>query len=178
MARIYTFYSPLPPEQVPGVLPGERKEYGWPPDAEASIRTKWRGRRLTVTRTTTRRYTAADGWVLAVRGAGWTWGPRIDREWNNPFCGEVRPDGRGGSVLTGRFRIHPAGRLLFAVLPPVIVYSLCFLSPRGMGTLAAAGLAAALYLRHLIHACRGIDSYPGVEEILRFLREHFEEVEE
>ena len=41
-----------------------------------------------------------------------------------------------------------------------------------------AAVAAALYLRHLIHACRAIDSYDGAEEILHFLREKFEEVEE
>ena len=41
-----------------------------------------------------------------------------------------------------------------------------------------AVVAAALYLRHLIHACRAIDTYDGVEEILHFLRENFQEVEE
>ena len=45
-------------------------------------------------------------------------------------------------------------------------------------TAAVAIIAAALYLRHLIHACRAIDSYDGAEEILHFLREKFEEVEE
>jgi len=102
----------------------------------------------------------------------------MDWQWNNPFCGQARPDGQGGSVLSGRFRIHLAGKLLFAVFAIVIVCSLLFLSPRNVETLVVAAVAAVLYLRHLIHACRAIDSYDGAEEILHFLREHFQEVEE
>ena len=102
----------------------------------------------------------------------------MDWQWNNPFCGQVRSDGQGGSVLSGRFRIHPAGKLLFAVFALVIVYSLLFLSARSVETLVVAIIAAALYLRQLVHACRVIDSYDGAEEILHFLREHFQEVEE
>lgn len=120
-----------------------------------------------------RRYTGADGWVPTVRGLGRTRGRRTDWRWNNPFCGAVRPDGRGGSVLTGRFRIHPAGKVLFAAFAVVIVYGVCFLSPH---TVMAA--VAMLYLRHLIRASRTIDSCDGAEDILRFLREQFEEVEE
>lgn len=55
----------------------------------------------------------------------------------------------------------------------MIVYSLLFLSARSVETLVVAIIAAALYLRYLIHACRAIDTYDGVEEILHFLREHF-----
>ena len=120
-----------------------------------------------------RRYTAKDGWIPRVHGVGWTKGRRMDWQWNNPFCGQVRSDGQGGSVLSGRFRIHPAGKLLFAVFALVIVYSLLFLSARSVETLVVAIIAAALYLRQLVHACRAIDSYDGAEEILLFLREHF-----
>lgn len=178
MGRIYEFYCPMPPEQLPDFLPGQWETCDRTAKLEVCIRTRWRGWRFTVTRTTVRRYTAADGRVSRVCGVGWTKGRRTDWQWNNPFCGEVRPDGRGGSVLTGRFRIHPAGKLLFAVFPPLIVYSWWFLSPHNVETLAVAAVAAVLYLRHFIHACRAIDSYDGVEEILRFLREHFQEVEE
>lgn len=47
-----------------------------------------------------------------------------------------------------------------------------------METLVVAAVAVILYLRHIIHVCRTIDSHDGVEEILEFLREHFKEVEE
>ena len=178
MSRSYEFHSPLPPEQLPCILPGETRFQDRTAKLEVCIRTRWKGSRFTVTRTAVRRYTAEDGWVPRGHGGGWTKGRRMDWQWNNPFCGQVRSDGQGGSVLSGRFRIHPAGKLLFAVFALVIVYSLLFLSARSVETLVVAIIAAALYLRHLIHACRAIDTYDGVEEILHFLREHFQEVEE
>ncbi|MGO5048453.1 hypothetical protein [Dysosmobacter sp. Sow4_B12] len=55
----------------------------------------------------------------------------------------------------------------------MIVYSLLFLSARSVETLVVAIIAAALYLRQLVHAYRAIDSYDGAEEILHFLWEHF-----
>lgn len=116
MARTHTFHSSLPPERVPGVLPREWKPCGQPSKLEVSIKTRWRNERLTVTRTTVRRYTAEDGWVPTVRGIGWTKGVRTAWQWNNPFHGEIRSDGKGGSVLTGRFHIHPAGKLMFAII--------------------------------------------------------------
>lgn len=94
-------------------------------------------------------------------------------EFHSPLPPEQLP-----CVLTGRFRIHPAGKLRLAVFPLVIVYSLWFLSPRNLETLVVTAVAAVLYLRHLIHACGAIDSHDGAEAILRFLREHFQEVEE
>ena len=106
------------------------------------------------------------------RGGAWTGNGPI------PFAARSAQTDRGGSVLSGRFRIHPAGKLLFAVFAPIIVYSIWFLSPHNVETLVVAVVAAALYLRHLIHACRAIDTYDGVEEILHFLRENFQEVEE
>ena len=106
------------------------------------------------------------------RGGAWTGNGTI------PFAARSALTDRGGSVLSGRFRIHPAGKLLFAVFALVIVYSLLFLSARSVETLVVAIIAAALYLRQLVHACRAIDSYDGAEEILHFLREHFQEVEE
>ena len=124
-----------------------------------------------------RRYTAADGRVPRVHGVGWTKGQRRDWQWNSPFRGEVRSDGRGGSVLVGRFHIHPAGKLLFAVFPLIGVFVFWWF-PHTVETLVVAAVAAVLYLRHLIHACMDINSYDGAEEILRFLREHFKEVEE
>ena len=178
MSRSYEFHSPLPPEQLPCILPGETRFQDRTAKLEVCIKTRWKGSRFTVTRTAVRRYTAEDGWVPRGHGGGWTKGRRMDWQWNNPFCGQVRSDGQGGSVLSGRFRIHPAGKLLFAVFALVIVYSLLFLSARSVETLVVAIIAAALYLRHLIHACRAIDSYDGAEEILHFLREKFEEVEE
>ena len=178
MSRRYKFHSALPPEQIPGILAAERKTCDQRAKLEVCIKTRWKGSRFTVTRTAVRRYTAEDGWVPRVHGVGWTKGQRMDWQWNNPFCGQVCPHGQGGSVLSGRFRIHPAGKLLFAVFPPIVVYSIWFLSPRNAETLVVAAVAAALYLRHLIHACRAIDSYDGAEEILHFLREKFEEVEE
>ena len=178
MSRSYEFHSPLPPEQLPRILPGETRFQDRTAKLEVCIKTRWKGRYFTVTRSTARRYTAADGWIPRVRGVGWTKGSRTDWQWNNPFCGQVRSDGQGGSVLTGQFRIHPAGKLLFAVFALVIVYSLLFLSARSVETLVVAIIAAALYLRQLVHACRAIDSYDGAEEILHFLREHFQEVEE
>lgn len=178
MSRSYEFHSPLPPEQLPRILPGETRFQDRTAKLEVCIKTRWKGSRFTVTRTTVRRYTAEDGWIPRVHGVGWTKGRRMDWQWNNPFCGQARPDGQGGSVLSGRFRIHPVGKVLFAVFAFVIVYSFLFLSPRNAETLAVAAVAAALYLRHLIHACRDIDTYEGAESILCFLREKFEEVEE
>ena len=178
MSRSYEFHSPLPPEQLPCILPGETRFQDRTAKLEVCIKTRWKGSRFTVTRTAVRRYTAEDGWVPRVHGVGWTKGRRMDWQWNDPFCGQVCPDGQGGSVLSGRFRIHPAGKLLFAVFAPIIVYSIWFLSPHNVETLVVAVVAAALYLRHLIHACRDIDTYEGAESILCFLREKFEEVEE
>lgn len=178
MSRSYEFHSPLPPEQLPRILPGETRFQDRTAKLEVCIKTRWKGSRFTVTRTTVHRYTAGDGWVPRVHGVGWTKGRRMDWQWNDPFCGQVHPDGQGGSVLSGRFRIHPAGKLLFTVFPLAIAYSLWFLSPRNLETLAVAIFAAVLYLRHLIHACGAIDSRDGAEAVLRFLREHFQEVEE
>ena len=178
MGRVYEFHSPLPPEQLPDALPGEARFYDHAAKTDVCIRTRWKNGRFTVSRTTTRRYTAADGRVPRVHGVGWTRGRRTDWQWNNPFRGEVRSDGCGGSILSGRFRIHPAGKLTFAAFAVLIVYVFWFLSPHRIDTLVMAVIAAALYLRHFIHACVAIDSYEAVEDILCFLREHFQEVEE
>lgn len=177
MGKRYIFYSPLPPAHIPGILSGEVRFYDQLENTEGYIRTKWKNRRFAVRRMTVRHYAAADGWVPRVNGVGWTRGLRTDWQWNDPFCGEVRSDGRGGSVLTGRFRIHPAGKLLFVAFPLLGVYS-WFLSPHTVETVMVAAAAAALYLRHFIHAVMTIDSHDGAKDILRFLRENFEEVEE
>ena len=108
MSRSYEFHSPLPPEQLPCILPGETRFQDRTAKLEVCIKTRWKGSRFTVTRTAVRRYTAEDGWVPRGHGGGWTKGRRMDWQWNNPFCGQVCPDGQGGSVLSGRFRIHPA----------------------------------------------------------------------
>ncbi len=178
MGKRYIFYSPLPPARIPSILPGEVRFYDQRENTEVCIRTKWKNRRFAVRKTAMRCYAAAAGWAPWVNGVGWTKGVRTDWQWYDPFCGEVRSDGRGGSVLSGRFRIHPAGKLLFAVFPLLLVYSLCLLPPRSLETLAVAVAAAALYLRHFIHAIMTIDSHDGAKDILRFLRENFEEVEE
>ena len=106
------------------------------------------------------------------RGGAWTGNGTI------PFAARSAQTDRGGSVLSGQFRIHPAGKLLFAAFPPIIVYSIWFLSPHNVETLVVAAVAAALYLRHLVHACRDIDTHEWAESILRFLQEKFKEVEE
>lgn len=177
MGRTYIFHSALPPEQIPCTLPREWKPYGQQSKLEVTIKTKWKERCLVVTRTAVRRCTAGGGRAPTIKGVGWIKGLRMDWQWNNPFCGVIRSDGQGGSVLSGRFRIHPAGKLIFAIFPPMVVYGLWFLSPHNVEAVVTAVVAAALYLRLLIHACRAIDSYDGVEEILGFLRENFEEVE-
>lgn len=179
MAGIYKFHSILPPEQLSDLLPEKVRFHNGTEHTEDCIKTAWKGGRFTITRTTVRRYTAEDGWVpkfgLHLR---WTKGRRTDWKWNNPFCGEVYSDGQGGSILTGRFRIHPVGKIIFAIFPILVAFVFWFLSPHTIEALLVAVVAAMLYLRHLIHACRAIDSYDGAEEILYFLRENFEEVEE
>ena len=64
------------------------------------------------------------------RSGAWTGNGTI------PFAARSALTDRGGSVLSGRFRIHPAGKLLFAAFALVIVYSLLFLSARSVETLA------------------------------------------
>ena len=108
MSRRYKFHSALPPEQIPGILAAERKTCDQRAKLEVCIKTRWKGRYFTVTRSTARRYTAADGWIPRVRGVGWTKGSRTDWQWNNPFCGQVRSDGQGGQ-RPARAVPHPSG---------------------------------------------------------------------
>ena len=108
MSRSYEFHSPLPPEQIPGILAAERKTCDQRAKLEVCIKTRWKGRYFTVTRSTARRYTAADGWIPRVRGVGWTKGSRTDWQWNNPFCGQVCSDGQGGQRPV-RAVPHPSG---------------------------------------------------------------------
>ena len=98
MSRSYEFHSPLPPEQLPCILPGETRFQDRTAKLEVCIKTRWKGSRFTVTRTAVRRYTAEDGWVPRGHGVGWTKGQRMDWQWNNPFCGQVRSDGQGGAA--------------------------------------------------------------------------------
>ena len=108
MSRSYEFHSPLPPEQLPCILPGETRFQDRTAKLEVCIRTRWKGSRFTVTRTAARRYTAEDGWVPRGHGVGWTKGQRMDWQWNNPFCGQVRSDGQGGQRPV-RAVPHPSG---------------------------------------------------------------------
>ena len=108
MSRSYEFHSPLPPEQLPCILPGETRFQDRTAKLEVCIKTRWKGSRFTVTRTAVRRYTAEDGWVPRVHGVGWTKGRRMDWQWNNPFCGQVRSDGQGGQRPV-RAVPHPSG---------------------------------------------------------------------
>ena len=41
----------------------------------------------------------------------------------------------------------------------------------------AAAAAAAVWLTLAVRICRNLDTSAGAEEILRYLREHFEEIE-
>ena len=178
MSRSYEFHSPLPPEQLPCILPGETRFQDRTAKLEVCIKTRWKGSRFTVTRTAVRRYTAEDGWVPRGHGGGWTKGRRMDWQWNNPFCGQVRSDGQGGQ-RPARAVPHPSGgKAAVCGFSAHCRIRIWFLSPRNAETLVVVAVAAALYLRHLIHACRAIDTYDGVEEILHFLRENFQEVEE
>ena len=108
MSRRYKFHSALPPEQIPDILAAERKTCDQRAKLEVCIKTRWKGRRFTVTRTTVRRYTAEDGWVPRGHGGGWTKERRMDWQWNNPFCGQVRSDGQGGQRPV-RAVPHPSG---------------------------------------------------------------------
>ena len=108
MSRRYKFHRALPPEQIPGILAAERKTCDQRAKLEVCIKTRWKGRRFTVARTTVRRYTAEDGWVPRGHGGGWTKGRRMDWQWNNPFCGQVRSDGQGGQRPV-RAVPHPPG---------------------------------------------------------------------
>ena len=108
MSRSYEFHSPLPPEQLPCILPGETRFQDRTAKLEVCIKTRWKGSRFTVTRTAVRRYTAEDGWVPRGHGGGWTKGRRMDWQWNNPFCGQVRSDGQGGQRPV-RAVPHPSG---------------------------------------------------------------------
>ena len=168
MGKIYRFRSALPLDRLPELL-HDRWEGG------TRLRVRWKGGRFTVTRTVK---TRGEGGVRRIGGVGWAYGTRRSWQWNNPFCGRLCPDGRGGSALTGRFCVHPAGRLLMGAVLLWLVCSAAFWSPRGGETLVAAAAAAAVWLTLAIRICRNLDTSAGAEEILRYLREHFEEIEE
>ena len=184
MPITHTFISLLPPEEAAAALAEAARRLGVEATArlqgksqgKVEFRLRRKGTALSITRRVSRRYTAADGPVPRVWGLGWTRGLRLDWQVSNPFRGRLRPDGRGGSVLTGRFCIHPASKAFFAVFPAVIAV-LWLLSSRTTENLVTAAVAAALYLHLLIRTCRGLETAEGSEDILRCLREHFEEVE-
>ena len=167
MGKVYHFHSDLPPDRLPELL------HDWW-EGGARVRVRWKGGRFTVTRTVK---TRGEGGVRRTGGVGWAYGTRTEWQWNNPFCGRLCPDGRGGSVLTGRFRVHPAGRLLMGAVLLWLVCSAAFGSPRSGETLAVAAVAAAVWLTLAVRICRNLDTGAGAEEILRYLREHFEEIE-
>ena len=169
MGKIYCFRSDLPSDQLPEVL------HDWWENG-AHIRVRWKGRRFTVTRTLKHR---GEGGVRHIGGVGGTYGVRTEWQWNDPFCGRVCPDGRGGSVLTGWFRIHLAGRLLlFAAFPLWLACSLVLWSPHNGETLLAAVTAVAVWLTLVIRSYRNLDTGDGAKYILRYLREHFQEAGE
>lgn len=185
MPITHTFISPLPPEEATAALAEAARHLGAEATArlqgtgqgKVEFRLRWKGTSLSITRRVSRRYTPADGPMPRIWGLGWTRGLRLDWQVSNPFCGRLRPDGRGGSVLTGRFCVHPATKVFFAAFPAVIAV-LWLLSPRTTENLVTAAVAAALYLHLLIRTCRWLETTEGSEDILRCLREPFEEVEE
>ena len=167
MGRIYYFRSDLPPDQLPEVL------HDWWADG-AHVRVRWKGGRFTVTRTVE---TRGEGGQTC--GAGWTFGVQRSWQWNDPFCGRVCPDGRGGSLLTGRFRIHPVGRLLlFAAFPLWLAGSLAFWPPHSGEALLTAAAAVAVWLTLVVRSCRNLDTGDGTGQVLQYLREHFQETGE
>ena len=168
MGKVYQFHCDLPPDRLSEVL----RDW-W--EGGARIRVRWKGGRFTVTRTVK---TRGEGGVRRIGGVGWAYGTRRSWQWNNPFCGRACPDGRGGSVLTGRFRIHPAGRLLMAAVLLWLVSSLAFWSPRNGETLLTAAAASAIWLTLVVRCCRHLDTGDGAEQILQYLREHFQEAGE
>ena len=167
MGKVYHFHSDLPPDRLPEVL------HDWG-EGGAHVRVRWKGGRITVTRTVK---TRGEGGVRRTGGVGWAYGTRRSWQWNNPFCGRACPDGRGGSVLTGRFRIHPVGRLLMGAVLLWLACMFVFWSPHNGETLLTAAAAAAIWLTLAVRICRNLDTGAGAEEILRYLREHFEEIE-
>lgn len=184
MPITHTFISPLPPEEAAAALAEAARHLGEEATARLQGRgqgkvefcLRWKGTALSITRRVSRRYTPADGPVPRGWGLGWTRGFRMDWQVSNPFRGQLRSDGRGGSVLTGRFCIHPATKAFFAIFPAVIAV-LWLLSPHAAENLVTAAIAAALYLHLLIRTCRGLETGEGSGDILRCLREYFEEVE-
>ena len=123
----YTFHSLLPPEEIPALM--ERKvAQRWVVEGRSfTCNVRWSGYHVTVTARGTESYDFEGGWKDAhvtstsvthrkSRGIG----AGRETTFFSTFRGKVTPDGKGGSILRGRF-YFPLLMYPFAVLPLIAI---------------------------------------------------------
>ena len=103
----FSFHSTLPPEKIPELMRNKLERSHIRGDTQTHIFVKWDNGQFTVFYTEQQGFKSSDGWQRTKNG--YAIGRRKQWRFTAPFRGRLYPDGTGGSVLEGRFVIHPAG---------------------------------------------------------------------
>ncbi len=175
MARMYTFRSFLPPEEVKTLLGEKIARREQTEKQEETVSVWWKGTSFMISRVAKYHYTPEDGFVRY--GLVWRTGYWTGITWGARFHGCLRPGKNGGSVLEGRFRLPIELRGILVILFLLTAISLNF-TPKSTELFGFSLVAGLIIAVNLLRKSWKTETQAGPQRILSLLREYFEEVEE
>lgn len=166
----FSFHSTLPPEKIPELMQNRLERSRIYGDIRERIFVKWNNDQFTVFHTEQQGFQPADSWqrtrngYVIGRGKQWIFSP--------PLRGKLYSDGAGGSILKGRFVIHPAGIWLALAMMTIASVSGYLDAQSGAQILLYnAGIALLFML-----CGRNKHQGKGAAAILSAMRETFEDI--
>lgn len=166
----FSFHSALPPEKIPELMQNRLERSQIHGDILEKIFVKWNKDQFTVFHTEQRGFRSADGWQRTrngyVIGSGKQW------RFSPVLRGRLYSDRAGGSILEGRFVIHPAGIWLALAMMAIASVS-GYLETHSVKQILLYDVGIALLF---MLGGRNKPQGKGAAAILSAMRETFEEI--
>lgn len=170
----YTFHSDLPPEELRALLQSQAEAISAAHRSGETVNVQYRGERVSI-----HRVDRVEQDQSGVRKYFNGMVTRLSRNRTycvaNPFCGTIRPDSRGGSLLQGGFVLSGRAYALFGGAGVALVLS-ALLWPHKLKIQACLAVGALLLAWRFYHAVRAPESVQGSQRILEWIRENLDEV--